>query len=91
MKASILSVVSLMTAAVSAVQRKPVPPALEMSAAQAVLATTGTGTFQQYMDHDNPAKGTFSQSYWWSSEFWKGSGSPVSHGIRISNMHLIDM
>jgi len=34
-------------------------------------------TFDQYIDHDNPALGTFQQRYWYSTEFWDGPGSPV--------------
>lgn len=78
MKSSIISAVSLLAAAVSARLGRPVPPALELSAAEAALATTGQGTFQQLLNHSNPAQGTFSQSYWWSSQFWNGPGSPVS-------------
>ncbi|MCJ1312185.1 hypothetical protein MMC25_005859 [Agyrium rufum] len=42
-----------------------------------VVATTGNGTFQQYIDHDNPKLGTFSQSYWWNDQYYAGPGSPV--------------
>ncbi|KAK8024583.1 serine carboxypeptidase S28 [Apiospora rasikravindrae] len=38
---------------------------------------TGTGTFTQYIDHDNPDVGTFSQSFWYNATNWKGPGSPV--------------
>ncbi|KAF2215786.1 hypothetical protein CERZMDRAFT_81896 [Cercospora zeae-maydis SCOH1-5] len=34
-------------------------------------------TFDQLIDHSNPALGTFKQRYWYSTEFWKGEGSPV--------------
>ncbi|PYH99305.1 endoprotease endo-Pro [Aspergillus ellipticus CBS 707.79] len=40
-------------------------------------ATTGQTTFEQLIDHNDPGKGTFSQRYWWSSEYWGGPGSPV--------------
>ncbi|KAI3393116.1 hypothetical protein diail_4715 [Diaporthe ilicicola] len=40
-------------------------------------ATMGTGTFQQLLDHSDPSKGTFSQAFWWSTQYWKGPGSPV--------------
>lgn len=40
-------------------------------------ATMGNGTFQQLLDHSDPSKGTFSQAYWWSTEYWQGPGSPV--------------
>ncbi|KAK8073220.1 hypothetical protein PG994_004119 [Apiospora phragmitis] len=38
---------------------------------------TGTGTFQQYIDHNNPDVGNFSQSFWYNATNWKGPGSPV--------------
>ena len=79
MKTSVFSVVSLLAAAVSAVRPgRPVPPALELSEVEAAAATNGNGTFQQLLDHTDPSKGTFSQTFWWSSQFWKGPGSPVS-------------
>lgn len=79
MKSSISSLVALLAAAASALKpARPVPPALEYSAADAASAVTGSGTFQQLLDHADPSKGTFSQSYWWSSQFWNGPGSPVS-------------
>ena len=34
-------------------------------------------TFEQLIDHDNPSLGTFSQFYYYSTEFYKGPGSPV--------------
>lgn len=40
-------------------------------------ATMGNATFEQYIDHSDPGLGTFSQLYYWSSEFWAGPGSPV--------------
>ncbi|KAK6213288.1 endoprotease [Colletotrichum tabaci] len=38
---------------------------------------SGHGTFQQYVDHNNLDKGTFSQSFWFNSTYWKGPGSPI--------------
>ena len=43
----------------------------------ALPATTGNGTFQQVLDHDNPSAGNFSQRFWWSDQYWGGPGSPV--------------
>lgn len=40
-------------------------------------STTGQGIFKQLLDHDDPSLGTFDQYFWWSSEYWQGSGSPV--------------
>ncbi|KAK3291587.1 peptidase S28 [Chaetomium fimeti] len=37
----------------------------------------GWGTFDQLIDHGDPELGTFKQRYWYSTEFWKGPGSPV--------------
>ena len=34
-------------------------------------------TFQQPIDHNDPSKGTFSNRFWFNSEYWKGPGSPV--------------
>lgn len=39
--------------------------------------TTGNDTFEQLIDHNNPGLGTFSQFYYWSTEYWAGPGSPV--------------
>lgn len=49
----------------------------EPAAAANGSGTTGNGTFKQLIDHANPSLGTFDQFYYWSSEFWKGPGSPV--------------
>ncbi|KAG6178013.1 hypothetical protein E4U36_006790 [Claviceps purpurea] len=35
------------------------------------------GTFQQLLDHKNPHLGTFSQRYWYNTEWWAGPGAPV--------------
>lgn len=37
----------------------------------------GNSTFEQLIDHDNPHLGTFSQFYYYSSQFYKGPGSPI--------------
>ena len=42
-----------------------------------VVATNGSTTFQQLLDHEDPTLGTFSQRFWWNDEFWAGPGSPV--------------
>ncbi len=39
--------------------------------------TNGWGTFDQLIDHANPGLGTFSQRYWYGTEYWKGPGSPI--------------
>lgn len=53
--------------------RLPLPP----PTTAATTATYGQSTFEQLIDHKNPSLGTFSQQYWWSSEYWGGEGSPV--------------
>ncbi|KAJ5235467.1 uncharacterized protein N7469_004635 [Penicillium citrinum] len=64
----------LNTAAVhAAIPPKPIPPP---SSAE-ISDFTGQSTFQQLIDHKNPQLGTFSQRYWWNSEWWSGEGSPV--------------
>jgi hypothetical protein len=77
MKALIVTAVSFLAAARAAMPMKPVPPALKMTEANAALSTNGNSTFQQLLDHNNPSLGTFSQTYWYNFEFWKGPGSPV--------------
>ncbi|KAJ5692913.1 hypothetical protein N7462_002336 [Penicillium macrosclerotiorum] len=57
----------------AAIPWKPVPP----PSTAASSATYGESTFQQLLDHENPSLGTFSQRYWWSSQWWGGEGSPV--------------
>lgn len=42
--------------------------------------------FEQLIDHNNPSFGTFQQRYWWSTEFWNGTGSPV--GLSYSSNFL---
>lgn len=72
----------LNTAAVhAAIPPKPIPPP---SSAE-ISDFTGQSTFQQLIDHKNPQLGTFSQRYWWNSEWWSGEGSPVaqSPSLRI--------
>lgn len=65
---------------------KPSPPKLsdERFTKENLLAkratntsTTGQGVFQQLIDHSDPSLGTFSQSFWWNSEWWTGPGAPV--------------
>lgn len=34
-------------------------------------------TFQQLIDHSNPGLGSFSQLYWYNTEFYAGPGSPI--------------
>ena len=62
---------------------RPIPPPDDVD--QVVLAAlgdpskpeSGIAQFEQYIDHDNPDFGTFSQRYWYNATHWKGPGSPV--------------
>lgn len=59
----------------------PVPPPVidedfHLKAAKRT-PTYGNATFQQLIDHNEPALGTFTQHYWWSTQFWTGPGAPV--------------
>lgn len=38
---------------------------------------SGNGTFEQPIDHNDASQGTFYQSFWYNTTFWKGPGSPV--------------
>ncbi|KAK1999076.1 serine carboxypeptidase S28 [Colletotrichum falcatum] len=35
------------------------------------------GTFDQFLDHTNTTRGTFTQRYWWNAEHWGGAGYPI--------------
>jgi len=52
------------------------PPGDETTTASTVY----NATFEQLIDHENPNLGTFSQFYYYSTEFYKGPGSPVVSG-----------
>ncbi|KAK4231649.1 hypothetical protein QBC38DRAFT_200927 [Podospora fimiseda] len=54
----------------------PIDPTTEHLSKRAE-SFSGYGTFDQLIDHSNPSLGTFKQRVWWSSEFWKGPGSPI--------------
>lgn len=57
----------------------PVPvsvPGEDYSYLEAV-SYTGNNTFKQLIDHNDPSLGSFDQFYYWSTEFWNGTGSPV--------------
>ncbi|MCJ1433440.1 hypothetical protein MMC27_002800 [Xylographa pallens] len=41
------------------------------------VPVTGSAFFEQLLDHDHPELGTFSQKYWYNSQYWAGPGSPV--------------
>ena len=45
------------------------------------IPNMGTFFFDQYIDHEDKELGTFKQKVWWSDEFYKGPGSPVSAAL----------
>ncbi|KAJ5659501.1 Peptidase S28 [Penicillium longicatenatum] len=53
--------------------RRPAPP----PATSESTSTIQESTFEQLLDHEDPSLGTFSQRFWWNSEWWDGPGSPV--------------
>lgn len=59
--------------ALGAFFKAPTPPAITHDG----VATIGNATFAQYVSHMNHSLGTFSQRYWYSTEFWRGPGSPI--------------
>lgn len=71
---STLTALAVYLSGVNAIVPKP-PPSDDVKEAQ--VSYKGSATFEQLIDHNNPDLGTFSQRYWWSSEFWAGEGSPV--------------
>jgi hypothetical protein len=62
---------------------RPVPPADFEAAA---TTTIQNATFLQLIDHENPSLGTFSQFYYYSTEFYKGPGSPVVSSAEKINL-----
>ena len=42
------------------------------------IPSASCGRFQQYIDHNNPSLGNFSQQFCVNSAYWAGPGSPVS-------------
>jgi hypothetical protein len=60
--------------------RPPLPVAPEFNIAEVEASQAApifNSTFQQYIDHDHPELGTFSQRYWYNSQYWSGPGAPV--------------
>lgn len=60
-------------------------PNVPRAPAVAAAATDqwATGWFEQLLDHDQPELGTFKQRYFWTTQYWKGPGSPVDN-IHVS-------
>jgi hypothetical protein len=95
MRSSVLSIGVAFVALFSVVYGGPknllVPPPLQsdeivqrigLSRVAGASTVNGTSTFQQYIDHNNPGLGTFSQQFWWNAQYWKGPGSPVCPASR---------
>lgn len=57
--------------------RQLVPPPLVDDRDEISKRTIVQGVFQQLIDHSNPGLGTFSQRFWYSTEYYAGPGSPV--------------
>lgn len=74
---SILSVIALVSCASLAVAFRPKVPRAPAAAVAAEDYQYAIGWFDQLLDHDKPELGTFKQRYFWSTEYWKGPGSPV--------------
>jgi hypothetical protein len=54
----------------------PAPPPLRIEGIDRLA--DNSGSFEQLVDHENAASGTFQQRFWWNATFWAGPGSPVS-------------
>ncbi|RAO73404.1 uncharacterized protein BHQ10_009416 [Talaromyces amestolkiae] len=75
---SMLSAIALGVSCASfATASRPKAPRAPAAAAAAEDSQYATGYFDQLLDHDKPELGTFKQRYFWSTEYWKGPGSPV--------------
>jgi len=83
MKSALTSVLSLLASVVTGAQfpslRIPLPPTggVTFSTEAATHNISGTASFTQLLDHDDPSKGTFQQQYWWDASRWSGLGAPV--------------
>jgi len=87
---TVISFVALSSIVYGGTKNLLVPPPLQddeitqsvgLSRVASVSTINGTSTFQQYIDHQNPGLGTFSQQFWWNAQYWKGPGSPVCLAI----------
>jgi hypothetical protein len=68
-----LSIISFVLPALGAFLKAPTPPEVTHEN----VAKIGNSTFAQHVSHMDHSLGTFSQRYWYSTEFWKGPGSPI--------------
>jgi hypothetical protein len=76
-----LSALAFAFPVLGAVQPIPVPPAVQIES-----TFTGNATYKQHISHADHSLGDFSQRYWWSTEFWKGPGSPVCSDSYVEDM-----
>jgi hypothetical protein len=74
---SVLSLASSAYANLAGPARPPVSQEAVQRASLLSVSSTGSSTFEQLIDHNNPLLGTFQQRYWYNTEFWNGPGSPV--------------
>ncbi|KAF4637979.1 hypothetical protein G7Y89_g115 [Cudoniella acicularis] len=88
MKVSVISAIVAFAGLAAAAAEFPflhlgrlIPPYEEAEAGKVTITSqsnnTGSGFFDQLLDHNDPGKGTFKQKFWWNMEFWEGPGSPV--------------
>ncbi|KAI9742271.1 MAG: hypothetical protein M1818_004171 [Claussenomyces sp. TS43310] len=79
MRSPALLCLSLVAVVLPAAAKRPIPIPKGHTIAEEGLSAESVGqvTFEQLLDHDNPDLGTFSQRYWYNTEYWKGPGSPV--------------
>lgn len=68
-----ISFLSLVLPTLGAFLKAPTPPELIHDN----VAKLVNATFAQHVSHMDHSLGTFSQRYWYSTEFWKGPGSPI--------------
>ena len=73
---SAVAVLALVQSAAAVLPFIPVPPPLAADHDDTVVKRQAA-SFTQYISHDKPELGTFTQRYWWNATFWKGPGSPV--------------
>lgn len=76
---SIIALITLCASWASVARALPKIPLAPMApSASASESYYSVGYFEQLLDHENPDLGTFSQRYFYSTEYWNGPGSPVS-------------
>ncbi|KAH6681003.1 putative serine peptidase [Halenospora varia] len=74
---SALSLASSSYANLAGPARPPISQEAVQTASLLPRSSTGSSTFKQFIDHNNPSLGAFTQRYWYNTEFWNGPGSPV--------------